>query len=382
MVAISSFIETGVDRLMNLIKSKEKISVPDAAKKLGVSTTTVEEWAEFLEEEGIINIEYKLATPYMSERKLTQKEIKKKETEFHGKKDMFISKAESMLSSLDKEATGLRKVKGEFDKLKKELGFEVDTVKEELAELEKYEQLKREIDAEALEQRKETEMKFRDMNEQILREQKKYRDLLEEIDEEEEKLKEEKAEAYSLEETEQMLKQRLADLKESIPKIEDKLEMEDEQITSSEKRIEALKSLVNNIKAAIWGEKEKLLPLIEQSRKQEKKILDLQNQVVQKTSEKGEKLKEAKKVVDKFKKFFNEKMKTEELISRVNKDRDILERELVILIRKAKSFQLSSSKNLGEHIAALENKFKDIDQKKGAFEGELRELSSLLKKKE
>jgi len=382
MVAISSFIETGVDRLMNLIKSKEKISVPDAAKKLGVSTTTVEEWAEFLEEEGIIDMEYKLATPYMSERRLTKKEIKKKETEFYGKKDMFVSKAESMLSSLDKEATGLRKVKGEFDKMKKELGFEVDTVKEELAELEKYEQLKREIDAEALEQRKETEIKFRDMNEQILREQKKYRDLLEEIDEEEEKLNEEKAEAYSLEETERMLKQRLADLKESIPKIEDKLGMEDAQITSSEKRIEALKSLVNNIKAAIGSEKEKLLPLIEQSRKQEKKILDLQNQVVQKTSEKGEKLKKAKEVVGNFKKFFNEKMKTEELISKVNKDRDILEKELVILIRKAKSFQLSSSKNLGEHIAALENKFKDIDEKKGSFESELRELSSLLKKKE
>ena len=174
----------------------------------------------------------------------------------------------------------------------------------------------------------------------------------------------------------------LISLRQRSQKIEDKLGMEDAQITSSEKRIEALKSLVNNIKAAIGSEKEKLLPLIEQSRKQEKKILDLQNQVVQKTSEKGEKLKKAKEVVGNFKKFFNEKMKTEELISKVNKDRDILEKELVILIRKAKSFQLSSSKNLGEHIAALENKFKDIDEKKGSFESELRELSSLLKKKE
>ena len=58
-----SLLKTGVDRLVSLIQEKKRISVPEAAKELGVSQIVVEEWADFLEEDGIISIEYKFATP-------------------------------------------------------------------------------------------------------------------------------------------------------------------------------------------------------------------------------------------------------------------------------------------------------------------------------
>ena len=138
----NSVIETGVDKLVSLINAKGKIASYDAAKELGVSSTVVMEWADFLEEEGIINIEYKFTKPFLIARKLAKKDVQEKAKEFSGKKDIFVRKAEISLIFLDKEAEKLKKIKDEFDKIKKELGFDMGSVKNELEELDKYEQLK------------------------------------------------------------------------------------------------------------------------------------------------------------------------------------------------------------------------------------------------
>jgi len=47
---------TGVDKLVNIIKDKKKISIDKAAKLTGVNPARISEWADFLEEEGIIDI--------------------------------------------------------------------------------------------------------------------------------------------------------------------------------------------------------------------------------------------------------------------------------------------------------------------------------------
>ena len=44
-------IQTGVDKLVEVIGTSKRISLDDATKKLGVSTQVVQEWAEFLERE-------------------------------------------------------------------------------------------------------------------------------------------------------------------------------------------------------------------------------------------------------------------------------------------------------------------------------------------
>ena len=71
----SGIIETGVDKLVNIVRERGRIALADAAKELGVSTTVIQEWVEFLEEEGIISVEYKLTKPFLVERKLTKKEV-------------------------------------------------------------------------------------------------------------------------------------------------------------------------------------------------------------------------------------------------------------------------------------------------------------------
>ena len=54
---------TAVDSLFELIREKRQISIPDAAKILKVDSKIVEQWALFLEEEGLVTINYGMSTP-------------------------------------------------------------------------------------------------------------------------------------------------------------------------------------------------------------------------------------------------------------------------------------------------------------------------------
>jgi hypothetical protein len=76
-------IETGVDQLIAYLKQHEQANIETLAKELNTTPKIIESWAEFLMEENIIGIDYKLTTPYIYLIKQDKKDIKdiKKEYE-------------------------------------------------------------------------------------------------------------------------------------------------------------------------------------------------------------------------------------------------------------------------------------------------------------
>lgn len=381
MEIASSVIETGVDKLVNLVKERGRIALQDAAKELGVSATVIQEWVDFLEEEGIISVEYKLTKPYLVERKLTKKEVDAKAKEFAGKKEVFVRKAEVSLSFLEKQAEELKRVKDEFDRLKSELGMELDTVRDDLRELERYQQLKEELQKQVEEQKNDAKLKIEELTQQVVREQKKYQELIEGISKEREELAREKAEAQSIEESEKMLNRKLVELKGIIGLIEKKVLNEDITIKNSELHIERLSMLIEGMRQRVNEEKAIIDPLIERSREQEKKVLELQDKIVKKIAEKQKSITNVKEITRKVRDFFDKKLAVVNLVDKVNKDRDDLEKSLIEMIKKAKSFQLSAkSGDVGKEMVDLEKRFNEVEKKKAQFEGELKEFGSVFKK--
>ena len=381
MELTGSVIETGVDKLVNLVKERGRIALADAAKELGVSTTVIQEWVDFLEEEGIISVEYKLTKPYLVERKLTRKEVDAKAKEFTSKKEVFVRKAEVSLSFLEKQAGELRTIKGEFDRLKSELGFELGTVREDLKELEKYLQLKEELQKQVEEQKDEARLKIEELAKQVEREQKKYQELVAGIRREKEELAKERLEAQSIEESEKIFNKRLVELKSMIGLIEKKVADEDNAIKNSELHIERLNMLIEEMKQRVDEEKAIIDPLIERSKEHERKVLELQERILNKISQKQKNVANVKIITKKVNEFFQKKLAVVNLVDNVNKDRDELEKLLIELIKKAKSFQLSAkSGDVGKQMIDLEKKFNEVDRKKVEFEAELKELSSFIRK--
>ena len=71
-------LKTSADDLYELVKSRKKISVEDAAKILKVPNKIVQALVDFLVEERIFGIEYKFTTPYVY---ISQEKEKKIELE-------------------------------------------------------------------------------------------------------------------------------------------------------------------------------------------------------------------------------------------------------------------------------------------------------------
>jgi len=162
--------------------------------------------------------------------------------------------------------------------------------------------------------------------------------------------------------------------------LEQKIDAENERIRNSESHVERLKNLVEQIKIRAEKEKGMIEPLVEKSVQHEKKILELQDRVLRKIGEKERKLQAAKKVSKKFKEFFDRKMRVISLIDKLHQDRDALEMELMELVKKAKSFQLTSkSADVGKEILDLEKKFIEVDKKRKVFEEEYKKLGEELK---
>lgn len=59
-------VRTGADKLLELVKSAKELPMSGAASQLGVTLQTVEAWANFLEEDGLIAIKYRFTTPYVA----------------------------------------------------------------------------------------------------------------------------------------------------------------------------------------------------------------------------------------------------------------------------------------------------------------------------
>ena len=61
----SNMVETEIDSLLKLLKRRGPTDMKTLAKTLKTSVSVVENWANFLMEEGIVTIEYKFTTPYV-----------------------------------------------------------------------------------------------------------------------------------------------------------------------------------------------------------------------------------------------------------------------------------------------------------------------------
>ena len=381
-----SLLKTGVDRLVSLIQEKKRISVPEAAKELGVSQIVVEEWADFLEEEGIISIDYKFATTWLIEKKLKKEEIEKKVKEFHGKKDIIVRKSESLLSFLDKEGEDITKIRNEFKNIREGIHSELGNVKKELSELERYEELKNKVDNQIKIHDKIFADKIKEIDGQIVRAQKKYTDLLRGIGAEEKIIKTERLKTDSIKKIEEALKQKIKRIEGTIDKVKQKIKSEDIHIEDLESHIKKLKKLAEDTKETIDLQKKKIMPMAKESREYEKRVIQSQKEILKKVFERSKIIKrdinKSKMLSDKFNKFFEKRMETSDLIEKINSDRNNIRKELNDFISKAKAFSiLSHSTDIQNQIDIMEKGFKEIDQKKNIFEEEIKKLCSLIKKK-
>lgn len=381
-------IETGVDKLLDLINRKKKVNLNEAANELGVSVPVIQEWADFLEDEGLISVEYKFSKTYLCERKLSKGEVVKKAKEYSSKKDAFTRKVETALKSLEREAEGFERIKEEFGKLRDVIGRDVDQVREELQELRHYEDLKKNIDKDIMQQRLDYQEMIDNLHRQIAEQQKKHDLFIEEISAEKSKVEEAKVELGYLEKRGDNIKKRVEALAQILKSIDTKIDEQKKILRTSIEKMESdLKEAERLQKDLKFRMNTELEPIMNAAKEKEEKTLAVQDSVLKKIQDKNKKLDKYKlesiEAGERFKSFFDKRGKIQELIDILEKQKIELEKELQGLIMKATSFNLSvKSSDVVNYVKDLQKDFEEIEKKKSSFIRRLLELTELITKKD
>lgn len=70
-------IETNVDKLLELVENRGKITTDECSALLNVQESIIEEWAEILSKHGLLEIDYRMKYTLLKSKKLSKKEGKK-----------------------------------------------------------------------------------------------------------------------------------------------------------------------------------------------------------------------------------------------------------------------------------------------------------------
>lgn len=127
-------ISTAVDSLVNLVKEKKKVLLEDASKELRIPENIIMEWATFLEEEGIMGIDYKLSKTFL----VVKKDIKKEEQDIENitiLKDILMRKLQyiqKFVEAQDIKSSGRIKNIDDIKRLIKEFVFSENNITNDL----------------------------------------------------------------------------------------------------------------------------------------------------------------------------------------------------------------------------------------------------------
>jgi hypothetical protein len=144
-MANEQIVETGIDKLVILVKSSGKMSVKEAAKELGVDKNVIMEWADSLESEGLISFEYKLLNTFLVLRDMTKKEVETNSKELNGKKEIIVRRARGILTNFSKEEEKFKERFDEFSSLRN-ITNKTKFVRKEIQEFENLKQIKIDLD--------------------------------------------------------------------------------------------------------------------------------------------------------------------------------------------------------------------------------------------
>ncbi len=378
-------IKTGADKLVSIIQETGRISLEDASKALGVNSGLVQEWAEFLEKEKVISIDYSFSKVFFTERKLSSGEIKSSAKEVVYEKDAFVRKLEYALSSLDREVINFNEIKKKFNSVHGEVKDEIKTVEKELSELKKYDDLKTNIDKEIEAQKAKYEKEIEKLSGDIKSREDEYVEIYTKIIAEREKVNDHKSRLESIRKAQKEISDSISSANSVLLKLKDDLRSEEDEMASRLKVLHKLDSEFDDLNNRLVKDKKtKISNVLSALEKESSQLLERQNKLLDEAKKKAAKLGSykalEKNITDSFKGFFNKTIAISKKIDEIDIGKDELKNNLVALKNKAEALNLmSSNEKLKAQASELDAQIKKQEQAKNNLVNKIKSLLEDLK---
>jgi len=381
---VSANIKTGVDKLVELVSDKKKITVDDAAKTLGVGKNVVQEWAEFLEEEGLVSLDYSLSKVWITEKKITKEEVMSSAKEVSSEKEALTRKIDVAISSLQDEASGFENIRKEFTNIQGHIKNEVEVVKKQLGELERYDSLRNNIDKEVSKQREDYAAFVKEAQEKLKLESQKYEELKEVIEKERKNLEQYGQKLDELKKLRNDYERTVASLKNSLKSIDDVMDDYKHKFDGSNKTILVYKNALDKLNAELSEKKGTLLTKkIQDLKLGEERLLKNQLELENEIKEKFGSLSYSgigDKVHKGFDGVFAKNITTEKLIAEIENDKTDLTKDLESLKKKVETFSLlTNSSSMKTQLKDMTSSLETYEHRKLSIRYKIEKLLGLIK---
>ncbi len=379
-------ITTGVDKLVELVSEKKRLDLDSAAKTLGVGKNVVQEWAEFLEEEGLVSLEYHLSKIFISERKIGKEDVLTNIKEVTSEKDALARKIDVALSALQEETSDFETIRAEFAKIQSNIKEEINLVKTQLTELDRYDSLRKNLGKDIDKQRIDYDSFVKEAQDKLKLESQKYDELHNVIAKERTNVDQYGKKIEELVKLRNDYERTVTSLKESLKNIDKVILDYKNKFDDANKTILKYKLSLDNLDQEISDKKSSLLTKkILALKSNEDKIFKTQAQIEKELSSQKESINAHSALSDKvhkgFEGFFSKNITIEKLITEIESDKLSLAKELEALKAKVISFTLlTSSVHIKSELKDIESKIKEFENKKMSIKGKISQLISMFKK--
>lgn len=387
MAGKKSVIETGVDKLVRLVSERKKISVKDAAKELGVSVSSIEEWADFLEDEGIISIQTQFATVYLLEKKIGKKELAEKVAGVRDEKEALMRDLESSMNTIQRDTEELKLMDSEFGKIKDILESNFSKLSGKLDKLEDFRKSHHGIEVKQKELEGEYNKKLGELDAKLKKEQESYKAVMSAVEQEIESIRKEQGEVTSMKSSEKQLQSKVDEINRLISSVKTEIDKGNMQLKIDEERLHKSEAIAKTLKADIDAGSKELAEISVKLRASCKELDSREKEFIKdiESMSKGELEKigaynESKQLVDKFKQFFTQTKEMDDLIRTTEKEEEKLKEHYENLVKKAKAFSvLADIPEVKQELDGLRTELLDIEQKKSALSTQLKKVRNMMR---
>lgn len=382
MAGKKSVIETGVDKLVRLVREKKRISVKEAAKELGVSNSSVEEWGEFLEEAGLISIQTKFATLYLVEKEMSNKDLVSKLKDAKEEKEEFLRRVDSSLNSLNRDADEIKLIGSEFNKIQDLISNNCSILQKKLDKLDDFRSSRSELDVAERSIEKEYAHKLDVLESDIKLKYKEFDDVVKKIDAELVKVKQGAEHLAGLKASQKELRDKVSDANKLLDKVSSEIAKESAEVDGSLSKIEDSKKKAEKIKSEVESERSDVSDVSKKLKASRKEFESMEKEFKQDLEllnkgnlDKVAAYKESKKIMDRFTKFVSESKDMKSLLVESSKEEEALRKEFLKLAKRVQMMGvIASTPKLKSEIAALEKELSTIESKKSSLGGKMRKL--------
>lgn len=370
-------IRTGIDQLSELIAAKGKISVPDAAKQLKVSTQTIEDWAALLDESGAITIEYQLSKTYLVKKNVVPVEQKKNTNALMLEKREFEDRSGSMLSYLDRLDDEVNALKGFVNNAKLQ-----KLVPEELKKLRMAEEDNKASGENLIGLKESMLKKLRKMNAHIAQEEATlkpiYDKLITEAGRVDFVLDLESKEAQMLDENRRVLEKKLGKVTQLLDqRVHHIMARKAPFVGKAKQELNTLKKRVVSFKKELSKDKKEYADAVREHEKRDTEIQRIHRKIIAALQEHAGKT--YGKSPQQVQKFLRARAGISSVLSRLYAAQHDMRKGLLIIMGKGKSLALTDQARFDEELARLNKDLAVIAKRRDDIEKDIKQLVEKLK---